>query len=278
MNIRDLLQVETPVSIVDIGASFSETPVYQTLLDNGWAHLVGFEPDAAELAKLAQRSSPHETYLPYFIGSGRMETFHETNWALTGSLYKPNAALLERFNYLAELMTLKATHKTPTRRLDDVAEISDIDLLKMDIQGAELKALQGGVRKLKNVQVVQLETAFVELYEGQPLFADVDAFLRRNGFQHHTFLGVARRSFKPVLINNERSRGLHQNLWADAVYVRDWMRPDLIPDDKLKKQAMILHLCYGSFDLAYAVLAQLDARTGGDLAARYLQLVASSAG
>jgi len=34
--------------------------------------------------------------------------------------------------------------------------------------------------------LIQTEVEFVELYKGQPMFADVDIFLRASGFQFHT--------------------------------------------------------------------------------------------
>ena len=53
----------------------------------------------------------------------------------------------------------------------------------MDIQGAELDVLQGGENVLSSVLAMVLEAEFVPLYKGQPLYGDLDAFLRRRDFR-----------------------------------------------------------------------------------------------
>lgn len=67
-------------------------------------------------------------------------------------------------------------------RLD--TEISnDIDILKLDLQGYELEALKGSVGMLNRVKLALLEIEFFPLYENQPLFSDIDIFMRANGFR-----------------------------------------------------------------------------------------------
>lgn len=58
-----------------------------------------------------------------------------------------------------------------------------IDVLKLDLQGGELDALRGLGERLSEVRVLLTEVEFTPLYAGQPLFADVDAFLRGAGFR-----------------------------------------------------------------------------------------------
>jgi hypothetical protein len=152
-----------------------------------------------------------------------------------------------------------------TKRLDDIPEAAAADYLKMDVQGAELDILRGAARALSSVLVVQTEVAFVEMYRGQPLFADVDAELRRHGFMFHRFFGIAGRAFKPFVKDSNLGDTFSQQLWGDAVYVRDLMRLDALTPDQLVKLALIAHECYVSFDLAAYVLRQHDRMTGGTL-------------
>ena len=42
--------------------------------------------------------------------------------------------------------------------------------------------LQGATTILRTVQLLEIEVEFNPIYEGQPLFGDVDAFLRGQGF------------------------------------------------------------------------------------------------
>ncbi|WP_029621016.1 FkbM family methyltransferase [Pseudorhizobium marinum] len=273
MELHEFLGISSPIEIVDIGASLAEEPIYKNILTEGYGRVTGFEPNPAEIEKLNAQKKDYETYLPYFIGTGLDATFYETNWALTGSLFEPNEKLLNKFSNLGEATTLVQKHSVQTHRLNNVSEITDIDLLKMDIQGSELNALRNGTEKLRHALVVQVEVEFVELYKGQPLFADVDIFLRHHGFQFHTFSGFGMRSFKPIVVDGNANVGLRQSIWSDAIYVRDWMDLSQVADEKLKKYAFIMHSCYGSYDLAHLVLSHLDTTVGSDYAPRYLAMI-----
>jgi FkbM family methyltransferase len=79
-----------------------------------------------------------------------------------------------------------------------------IDLLWMDIQGAELSALKGLGPRLADVGLVHLEAEFEEIYAGQPLFADVRAFLEKAGFSFLGFTIYARHSADAVFANARR--------------------------------------------------------------------------
>ncbi len=58
-----------------------------------------------------------------------------------------------------------------------------VDILKLDVQGAELQALYGAKKLLQDVRVVYLEVSFVPIYKDCPLFGEVDAFLSARGFR-----------------------------------------------------------------------------------------------
>lgn len=278
-SLTELLPDLSPVEIVDIGAAYSEKPVYEPLLAGGRARLTGFEPDRTACAALAQRFGAPHRFFPAFVGSGAKAIFHETNWGLTGSLFEPNTPLLQRFQNLAEVVTPKAQWPVDTTRLDDVAGIEEMDFLKIDVQGAELMIFENAPRLMSRCLVVHTEVEFVELYRGQPLFADVDACLRRLGFQFHTFAGLAGRPFKPLMRDNNPNNPIRQYLWADAIYVRDWMRLEQLDGGKLAKFALLAHDVLQSWDLCHQILVELDRRRDRDtpMAARYLQrLIAPS--
>jgi len=262
---------ETPrIEILDVGASLNDLPSYQPLVDAGRARITGFEPNPGELAKVRAKYGATHRFLPDFVGDGNPAVFHETNWALTGSLYEPNTPLLEKFQNLAELTTPVAAHPVRTTRLDDVADLGDIDFIKIDVQGSELAVFKGGRRALSTALMVQAEVEFVELYRGQPLFADVDIFLRGQGFQFHSFPGFGSRAFKPMVANGDINSTFGQILWSDAFYVRDWMALDALDAAKLRKYAVLVHDVLRAYDLAHLVLAALDRRTGANVAADYL--------
>lgn len=266
----DFFEKPPTITILDIGAALTETPPYNALIERGHAKLIGFEPDQAACKKLNETYGKSHQFLPYFVGDGHSAVFHETNWGPTGSLYEPNAELLNKFQNLSELVTLVARHPVQTVRLDDIHEIDSVDFVKIDVQGSELNVFKNAKRVLSKVLLIQTEVEFLELYKGQPMFSDVDNWLRGEGFQFHTFAGFGMRAFKPLVLDNDVNKGVRQLIWADALYVRDWMRLDLLSDDQLKKYAILTHDLIHSTDLAYLVLSELDRRHSSGLAEKYL--------
>jgi FkbM family methyltransferase len=244
------------LSVVDVGAmpidGYAE--IYRSLVDARRAALTAFEPDATAFAALSKSLRPPHQCFPYFIGDGQPGTFHVNNAPMTSSLYPPNTELLALFPNVAQYVQPVSRHAVQTRRLDDIAEILRIDFLKLDVQGAALDVLRGCTNKLAETLVVHTEVEFVPLYRGQPLFADVDTFLRAQGFQFHTFAGLAKRYFAPLSSPPDQPSGVNQILWADAVYIRDPLSwPHLAPERRLMLAAL-MHDLYGSVDVALTLV------------------------
>lgn len=80
---------------------------------------------------------------------------------------------------------------------------AQVDLVKLDIQGGEIKALQGAEKLLKEASAVYLEVSFVPMYKESPLFADVEDFLTQRGYRRHAIYP----SDQP-------------HNWGDALYVK----------------------------------------------------------
>lgn len=276
-SLRELFDDLPIVHVLDVGAAVGERPIYQSLVDARAARISGFEPTPAECAKLNAKYGPPHRFFPSFVGDGKPGIFHETSWSLTGSLLEPNQALNGKFQQLAELTAPKAQHPVQTTRLDDVAELTDVDFIKIDVQGAELMIFENAPRVLSEAVLIQTEVEFVPLYKDQPLFADVDRQLRASGFQLHTFLGFGQRAFKPLVKNKQPHLGFRQLLWSDAVYARDFMRLELLSVAKLQKLALLLHDLYESLDLCHLVLEEHDRKSGEARAARYLQRLTGAA-
>ncbi|MEA3643573.1 MAG: FkbM family methyltransferase [Lamprobacter sp.] len=244
--------------MVDIGANpIDGTPPYAGLLKQGVIRLVGFEPQPDALAKLQQRKGPHETYLPHAVGNGEQATLYICQASGMTSTLKPNTAVLDHFQGYPIWGKVKRTALMDTVRLDDVPEISHIDWLKIDIQGGELTVFKHGEHKLKDTLVIQTEANFIQLYEGQPLFADIDHWMRAHGFMLHTLLEQRRRLYAPMKLKGGIHQGINQLTTADAVYIRDINQLDTLSTDQLKKLAVILHVAYGSYDLSLRLLRRL---------------------
>lgn len=262
-----------PVRIVDVGAMAvgDGREPYSALVEGGHARVTGFEPVAAECEKLNAMHGSTHTILPYWIGSGERGRFHLTNAPMTSSLFEPNLELVSKFENLAGLMRVVSVDEVETLRLDDVPEArAGADYLKLDVQGAELDVLSHGCEVLAEVAVVHTEVEFVALYREQPLFADVDGFLRSQGFAFHRILGFGGRPFRPFIRNNDPNSIVSQQLWAEVVYVKDFMALERLPAEKLLAMAVVLHELYQSVDLCHVVLRAHDAAADTELAARYL--------
>jgi FkbM family methyltransferase len=263
------------VGVLDVGAALIEQPPYQKLIDAKRCRVIGFEPNSVECERLNQMYGVPHRFFPYFIGDGKPGTFYETSWAPTCSLFEPNTPLLQCFPSIESAVRVVAQHPVDTVRLDDFDSINDIDFIKIDIQGGELAVFQNATRLLQSVTIIQTEVNFVELYKKQPLFAEVDLFLRQQGFRLHRFDGIHSRAFGPLVVNNDPNQGLGQALWADAFYVRDWLRLDLLAPDKLKKLAILLHDICKSCDLVHLVLQAYDRKVGSAIANAYLARLVS---
>ena len=269
---RALTGAPVRFKIVDVGASLKdgEPPPYATLLGQGDVDIVGFEPSREALDDLSARKGPHETYLPHAIGDGGRHTLNICLAPGMTSLLTPNPAVLNLFHGFPAWGQVLSTETVDTVRLDDVAETAGAAMLKIDIQGGELMALSNATARLRDLLVIHTEVEFLPMYVDQPLFSDLDLFLRRHEFVFHRFHPPVSRTIAPLLVNNDIYAGMSQLLWADAIFVRDFTRLDALTDQQLLVMAAILHDCYRSFDLAMRLLTEHDTRAGTQLAADYL--------
>lgn len=64
-------------------------------------------------------------------------------------------------------------------------ESSTFDFIKIDVQGAELMVLSGGLKTLAKATFVQFEGSTVEYNSGGSCFYEIDEFLRANGFYYY---------------------------------------------------------------------------------------------
>jgi FkbM family methyltransferase len=80
---------------------------------------------------------------------------------------------------------VQGTICVPATRLDTWARgagVDAVDVLWMDVQGAELRVLRGMGELLRTVRIIHTEVEFRSIYSGQALFPEVDGFLRAAGF------------------------------------------------------------------------------------------------
>jgi hypothetical protein len=124
-------------------------------------------------------------------------------------------------------MDVTGVIKISTTTLDSYCRTNDpaFDFLKIDVQGGELPVLQGAIKQLRNsILAVVLEVEFCQLYENQPLFPDVDEFMRGKGFALFDLdIRRWRRKKLPDQFNGFR---MGQAIYADALYLWDPLSKD----------------------------------------------------
>jgi FkbM family methyltransferase len=273
-----LLRPKRLTTVVDIGANpIDGDPPYKSLLQKRGCRLTGFEPQAEALALLNSRKSDLEEYFPNVIADGKPATLHICRAPGMTSLYKPAAKRLNHFRGFPEWGTVIKEIAVSTTRLDDVIADDALDFLKIDIQGGELIAIESGRRSLARAVAIQTEVSFLQLYEDQPTFAEVDHALRKLGFVPHTFAALNKRMIAPMLDETNPYAALNQLIEADVVYVRDFTQPQLMSDEQLKHLAIIAHHCYRSFDLTTNCIFHLCQRQAIDAISMqsYVALVTS---
>ncbi|MTJ51066.1 FkbM family methyltransferase [Dolichospermum sp. UHCC 0259] len=190
--------------------------------------IYGFDADAdaceaAEAELESKGINWTEKHIPLALGKciGAV-TLYVTKHPMCSSLYEPNEPLLSRFVNLPELAGLDFTIEIETTTLDAFCQaegIETIDFLQIDVQGADLDVLQGASEILtRGVLGVQIEVEFSPLYLNQPLFADVDTHLRKNGFTLFNLATTYRPRARSPIVSKNRSG---QILWGDAFYLQD---------------------------------------------------------
>jgi len=273
--LSQLLSPARLTEVVDVGANpIDGDPPYLAMLRAGLCRVTGFEPQEAALHELLRRKGPHERYLPHVVGDGAPATLRICAAPGMTSLYEPDARVLALFAGFEQYGKVTARLPVQTRRLDDLAEIRELDFLKIDIQGAELAVFRGGRERLAHAVAVQTEVSFIALYENQPALGEVDLELRDQGFVPHCSFAVKLWPISPYAAGGDPRRALNQLLEMDLVYVRDFSRPERLDDEQLKHLALVAHHCYQSYDLALRCVAQLEERRALQAGARqrYLAL------
>ena len=117
------------------------------------------------------------------VSSGQPAHRNARDWDYgnkSSSLYPPGEVLRTH-----PWLRFEQTLDVPVRTLAEVANrhaVARIDLLHMDVQGAELDVLRSAGEWLQRIGLLWLEVASLPLYAGQPLRADVEAFMSDAGF------------------------------------------------------------------------------------------------
>jgi FkbM family methyltransferase len=264
-------------SIIEIGAlqiDSKKEPFYELLEYFPSSRIYGFEIEKEVCDKMNLDSLKQITYYPYALGkTNEKRKLYITQHPMCSSLYRPNEDLNKLYNNL-EVTKLIKESEIETISLDFFAEkyeVIDIDFIKIDVQGSELDIFQGATKSLQNVLQIVCEVEFIPLYENQPLFGDVCNLLKKNDLIFNKFLGLAGRSLKPIMFNNNPNLA-SQHMWSDAIFIKDIQKLENLSNEKLIKLSL-LACVYNSYDLSYYILSYYDKKNLTSLAGDWMNKI-----
>lgn len=248
-----------PLVLVDVGASGGLQQHWRAAKKH--LKVIGFEPDEREFVNL-ERADSNVTYLKTALYKEKTYlNFYLTKKQQVSSIFKPNKELIDKFPE-KDRFDIVSTSKIKVDTLDEqlkIHNISGVDFIKIDTQGSELYILQGAIDTIRDyVFGIEVEVEFVELYKNQPLFSDVDSFIRKQGFQ----LFDIQCAYWKRTIGKDYGKKKGQLVFGNTLYLRipekfnkaiDKIEDSIAQKTKVLKAISICFL-YGYFDYALEVL------------------------
>ena len=198
--LRTFFKKSNRLVILDIGACEGEDSIrYKRMFPR--ATVYSFEPLPYNLSKIKDNFilfgvddsievmpfalSDTEGIATFYVSSGAPpQKRNDENWNYgnkSSSLLEPATGLKENYAWLDFLEKIEVK----TKRLDEFwreKDLKQVDLIHMDVQGAEIKVLEGAGTSLDFVKAIWTEVENVELYKSQPLKQDVEDFMNLHGF------------------------------------------------------------------------------------------------
>ena len=203
-----LRRASTPWTLVDVGANVGEFSA-AAARRAGLACIHAIEPQPACHDALARalKDVPESRLHSVAVGreSGSIELLCTANTRMA-SVLPPDQQVAAAYN--EEDFTVENRIEVPMRRIDDlIPEGTPIGLLKMDVQGFEIPAIEGARRTLMNTSTILMEVNYVPHYKGGATFDELHAAVRSLGFRTHAV--------------STPYTGPDGPMWADAVFVRE---------------------------------------------------------
>lgn len=203
-------------TIVHVGAHYGE----EAALYERWgaAHVIWIEADPVLTAALRTHLADHDrpahnwlarwggatqtrhTVIESLIGDedGRATDFYIfSNAGASSSIFRKSEAFAEH-DAVNETGEVKRLHMRTLDRIlpEHGIALSEVDILALDVQGAELLCLKGATELLKSVRIVEAEVWKKSFYKDGVLLPEIDAHLRGAGFTRRTW--VRRNSMNAV--------------------------------------------------------------------------------
>jgi len=144
--------------------------------------------------------------------------FIEREWWACSSLLEADGDLVRKYG-LSEYYTEKARTVVRPSTLPDLLlanGLQSFDLLITDLEGSDFPVLKSCGKKIESATIVQSELRFEPLYEGEPQFHEVAAYMADHGFR---LVEMHEERWKPAS-RNKSSVADGVLVWADCVFYR----------------------------------------------------------
>jgi FkbM family methyltransferase len=244
-------------NLVDIGAMGGTHSRWEQFPN---CRMIGFEPDPREFKKLKQTEKNTWIQAAVFSDDGE-HVFYQTRVPCNGSLLRPNRELIKTLSYEPADFDILEEIPIKTTTLDKVSKQEGIrpHFVKLDTQGSELDILKGSKHMLgSSILGLEVEVEFLPLYQNQPLFEDVLAFLRSEHFQLMDIGNGLHVKFKNSPLFNQRKSNF---VSADALFLKS-VDAVLANIDRYEIKDLIaiipITLSYGYFDYSLHFFRQLE--------------------
>ena len=268
--LQELREPERLIEIADVGASRSSTPACRPLLATGLSRVSGFGPQESAFEALEPMQPDTARFFPFAAGDGTLGELKVCGKSGVASLLEPN---IETFGSPARdhrACGVPELVEMPTKRLDGIDGLGEVDFLDTDIQGGEVDVLRHGSGALKIRAAGMTEAALVPLYEDQPVIDTQMGVLRQLGFHPHTFMFVKSIPISSKLAGAKipSAPARSQPIDGDALVINDLYDLGNAPDERPEHLALLADGCWRSPDLAVRCLAPLNWSCGHDLPGR----------
>ena len=207
------IKLENYLKLLDIGAAGKikdNWQIFEPILD-----YIGVEPNDKSYQEIKSKKNDCNNYEIKNVGLWNKNEKLEINILkkkTNSSVYEPNFNLLKNFPD-SERFKIVEKEKITLSPIDSL-NINNIDFVKIDTQGSELKILEGGENTFDEVLGFEIEVSFIEIYKNQPLFLDICKYLNNKNFEFINFSEMI--SWKRE--NNDV--GKSQLAFADAIFLK----------------------------------------------------------
>jgi FkbM family methyltransferase len=164
-----------PAAVIDVGVASGTPDLYSAFPDAYFLLIEPLNVFESEMRSILKRHRGSYVLAAASSKAGHA-TFNVHDGNLTGSSLFKESRGKEADGYEISV---------PLVRIDDIVREKQLPgpyLIKADVQGAELDALEGGQQVLSGTDVVILEVSLFKFMKGAPQFYDVVVYMKKHGF------------------------------------------------------------------------------------------------